>query len=52
MKYAGQLKTNFKVMIFNPDKDNPIEELPLDQIPSMTDEQNRELARYFANGDF
>ncbi|MCS2507471.1 hypothetical protein NXW48_20595 [Phocaeicola vulgatus] len=52
MKYAGQLKTNFKVMIFNPDKDNPIEELPLDQIPSMTDEQNRELADILQMGIF
>lgn len=52
MKYAGQLKTDFKVMLFNPDEENPIEELPWDKIPNMTDEQNRELARYFANGDF
>ena len=52
MKYQGDLKENFKVMLFSPDKGNPIEELPLNKIPNMTDEQNRELARYFANGDF
>ena len=52
MKYQGDLKDNFKVMLFSPDKGNPIEELPLNKIPNMTDEQNRELARYFANGDF
>lgn len=52
MKYQGALKADFKVMLFSPDKENPIEELPFDKIPSMNEEQNRELARYFANGDF
>ncbi len=45
----------FRVMIFNPDKEDPIEdpiELSIDKIPRMTEEQNRELSRYFANGDF
>lgn len=51
MKFNGQLKRNFKLIIFDPDTDN-IEEIPYEDIPSMTDEQNRELARYFANGDF
>lgn len=52
MKYQGALKAGFKVMLFSPDKENHIEELPYDKIPDMNDEQNRELARYFANGDF
>lgn len=51
MKFNGQLKRNFKLIIFDPDTDN-IEEIPYEDIPSMTAEQNRELARYFANGDF
>lgn len=51
MKHAGQLKNGFKLLIFNPDTD-AIDEIPWEQIPDMTDEQNRELARYFANGDF
>lgn len=51
MKYSGQLKKDFKLMIFDPDTDEIIE-IPHDEIPSMTDEQNRELARYFANADF
>ena len=54
MKYSGILDPDFKVMIFNPNAcgSSQIEELPYDRIPNMTDEQNRELARYFANGDF
>ena len=51
MKYANQLKKNFRLHIFDPDTDK-IDEIPYEDIPSMTDEQNRELARYFANGDF
>lgn len=51
MKYSGQLKKDFKLLIFDPDTDEIIE-VPYDEIPSMTDEQNRELARYFANADF
>lgn len=52
MNYAGELKQDFKIMLFNPDDENPITELSRNQIPRMTDAQNRELARYFANGDF
>lgn len=51
MKHSGQLKKDFKLMIFDPDTDEVIE-IPHDEIPLMTDEQNRELARYFANADF
>lgn len=51
MKHSAQLKKNFKLIIFNPDTD-AIEIIPYEEIPTMTDEQNRELARYFANGDF
>ena len=49
----------FRIMIFNPDKEDPIKdsiedpiELTIDRIPRITEEQNRELSRYFANGDF
>jgi hypothetical protein len=52
MKYAGESKAQFKIMLFNPDNENPIEELKWDQIPRMSHAQNRELARYYANGDF
>lgn len=48
----------FKVMIFNPDEKEPIpkqkhglSKLQI-KIPEITEEQNRELSRYFANGDF
>ncbi|MBQ0142057.1 MAG: hypothetical protein KBT06_04535 [Prevotellaceae bacterium] len=51
MKHSGQLKKNFKLIIFDPDTD-AVEIIPYEDIPAMTDEQNRELARYFANGDF
>ena len=51
MKYGGQLKKDFKLIVFNPDIGS-MEEVPYKEIPTMTDEQNRELARYFANGDF
>lgn len=51
MKHAGQLKKSFKLFIFNPDTDS-IDEISWSEIPEMTDEQNRELARYFVNGDF
>lgn len=53
MKYNGQLRDGFKVMLFNPDSNNEkFKELTYEEIPEMTGEQNRELARYFANGDF
>ncbi len=57
MKYSGQLKEGFKLMVFDPDINSEsdldkIVEIPYRDIPTMTDEQNRELARYFANGDF
>ncbi len=52
MKSNEQLPEDFKIMLFNPDDENPIQELPHDKIPYLTAEQNRELARYFANGDF
>ena len=54
MKYSGSLSDDFKVMVFSPDapKQKQIKELTFDEIPYMTDEQNRELSRYFANGDF
>lgn len=52
MKSNEQLPEDFKIMLFNPDDKNPIQELPHDKIPYLTAEQNRELARYFANGDF
>lgn len=52
MKYTGTLKDNMKILIFSPDNENRIMELPHEKIPDMTDAQNRELARYFANGDF
>ncbi len=49
----------FRIMIFNPDKEDPIKdsiedpiELSIDKIPRITEDQNRELSRYFANGDF
>lgn len=51
MKHSGQLKDNFKLIIYDPDTDEA-NEIPHEEIPAMTDEQNRELARYFANGDF
>lgn len=52
MNYLGQLKDDFKIMIFSPDNESKIVELPHDRLPRMTEAQNRELARYFANGDF
>lgn len=52
MKSNEQLPEDFKIVLFNPDDENPIQELPHDKIPYLTAEQNRELARYFANGDF
>ena len=51
MKHSDQLKDNFKLIIYDPDTDE-VNEIPHEEIPTMTDEQNRELARYFANGDF
>ena len=45
-------KKEFKVMIFSPDKENPFEELSFNQIPPMTENQNKELSRYFVNSDF
>lgn len=52
MNYLGQLKEDFKIMVFSPDKEVKITELPHNSLPKMTDAQNREIARYFANGDF
>ena len=50
----GQVENEkeFKIMLFSPDKERPIEELSFDQIPEMTIEQNKVLSRYFANSDF
>lgn len=52
MKFLGQLRDDFKIMIFSPDNETKITELPHEKLPNMTEAQNRELARYFANGDF
>lgn len=51
MKHNHQLKEGFKVMVFNPD-DDTMECIPIESIPEIDDEQNQELARYFANSDF
>ncbi|MCM1142407.1 MAG: hypothetical protein NC453_27880 [Muribaculum sp.] len=52
MNFLGQLKDDFKIMIFSPDNESMVTELSHDRLPKMTEAQNRELARYFANGDF
>ncbi len=49
---AKEEEKEFKVMLFSPDKEQPIEELPFKLIPKMTEEQNKELSRYFVNSDF
>ena len=45
-------RKEFKVMLFSPDKEDPVEELSFDQIPEMTEEQNSILSKYFVNSDF
>ena len=50
----GQLEKEkeFKIMLFNPDNEKPIQELFFNQIPDMTEVQYKELSKYFANSDF
>lgn len=54
MSYSLQLKPNFKVVLFDPDKDSDkkYHEIDISHWHKITKEENEELARYYANSDF
>lgn len=54
MKKERQLKPDFKVMIFDPDEKEgkQIREADISKWHNITEEENRELARYYTNSDF
>ncbi|MCH5312186.1 MAG: hypothetical protein J1E57_09590 [Prevotella sp.] len=54
MKANLQLKPDFRIMVFDPDEENGQITYPIDMTKwhKITQEENQELARYYANSDF